>query len=171
MLTSVTGSALNSLDLRGDAAEVLRYYSLPAAWKGRALRRLADTAIGDLGGDICALGTIEHCLLHRIVPEVARRLGDVGVPDTGAEMRMRDGFDLRHAAMSYMARAPMHDSPSWRFLVRGVTMGNPVAIALDLTCPPAIDGDWAAAQIRAAWTCFGLDRLTWGPDLLAAPAA
>lgn len=169
---SLQGSAQNCLDHRGETAEIVRFFSLPAIWMGRALLRAAFEAAEELGPEFCSCGTLESRLLRTVLPEIARRLGDERAAPLCGEARYWDDFELRHAAISTLCRAPLdHESKTWRYLARNLKEGNPIAIALDRACPPCLDSDWSAAQLRSLWTGRGVDRMTWGPELLELPAA
>ena len=160
-LIAIQGDRKDSLDLRGGAEEILRFYALSPAWMASCLNRLSKRAIVELGPEVCAQGTLECRLLRVEIPEIVARLRS-----TPSTQNARDPFCVRSETLCALLRSPEHHgSSAWSFLHREVRFGNPIVIALDKACPPQMESDWAAAQMRQAWARLGADGLVWRPEL------
>lgn len=159
-LIAIQGDRKDSLLLRGGNAEILRFYSLSPAWMAACLTRWSSRAIAELGPEVCAQGTLENRLLRIDIPEIAARLR------APATAHARDPYCVRSETLSSLLRSPAHArAHAWTFLHREARLGNPIVIALDRACPPQVESDWAAAQMRQAWARLGSDGLVWRPEL------
>ena len=169
-------------DIRTPSEETERIYALPDLFLGSAILKLARTARIEVPEDIGGrnVPTRESFLIWDGIPELARRLGvtrfepdEIEHPQLPLDDDYMFRFRVTSALVAVVDRPPELDyRPNWNLLIREVTLGNVVAIALDRLCPPETQSDALAAKMGEAWKAMGRQGtgLVWRPEMKEALA-
>lgn len=166
-------------ETRSPAAETERIYALPDLFLGNAILKIARAARAEIPQEIAGHSepTRERFLLFCGIPELARRLGvtrfepgEIDYPQLCLDDDYMFRFRVTSTLMAIVERPPNLDyRPNWNLLIREVTAGNVVAIALDRLCPPETQSDALAAKMSEAWKAMGRtgSELIWSPEMRA----
>ena len=157
-------------ELEHDRCEARRLHGLTDHWLAAALLKMArearrSAAVAPDSGSYSSL------LLFALVPELARRLGSVGLQpcEVDPSLQGMPNHKLRLLAGTVLANVDDLRDAAGRLLTREACNGNPVVYAIDRLCPGAL-GDPEDRLTRSIAEIAGLRDVayagTWTLEML-----